>query len=355
MKKPVTLLDVARAAGVSKATVSNVFSWPLRVKPELRARVEAAASELDYAGPDPKGRMLSSGKVNAIGIVTFGAFGISHFFKNAYQREFLAGVAGVCEAQGIGLSLVSGRDDEQAWGIRNALVDGFVFTSLEQVGRLEPAALRRVPYVVMDIDGAPDIRSVRVENQDGARQATRHLLELGHRRFVIGAPLWSFRAPIFHPATETNRTLVDSAPSQLEKLAGVAEALSEMGISIDDVPIVEACGTREEEAAFGSGAAMLLQRAPEATAVIALADGLALAVLEQAKKLGIQVPGDLSVVGFDDTAAAALAEPPLTTVHQSAFENGRVAARILLEGGPPRQAVVPVSLVIRGSTAPPRR
>ena len=353
MTKRVTLLDVAKAAGVSKATASNTFASPMRVKPELRARIEAAARELGFAGPDPKGRMLSSGKVNAIGIVTFGAFGIAHFFKNAYQRDFLAGVADVCDARRVGLSLVSGRDDKEDWNLRNALVDGFVFTRLDQVERLAPNAIHRLPYVVMDIDGAPDIRSVRVENHDGARQATRHLIGLGHRRFVIGAPLWSFQAPIFHPASKGDRRLVPSAPSQLEKLAGVAEALAEIGISIDDVPIVEACGTKEEEDAFGNGAAMLIRMAAQATAVIALSDDLALAILDQAKKLGVSVPRGLSVIGFDDVPAAALADPPLTTVHQSAFENGRVAARILLDGGPPQQAVVPVNLVVRGSTAPP--
>ncbi len=299
--------------------------------------------------------MLSYGKVNAIGIVPFGAFGISHFFKNAYQREFLAGVADVCERRGVGLSLVSSRVGEEAWGIKNALVDGFIFTSLDQLDGAAPGQLRRLPFVVMDIDGSPDIRSVRVENRDGARQATRHLLELGHRRFVIGSPLWAFHQPVFHAPTGTERSLVACGPPLVEKLAGVADALSEAGLSIHDMPIVEACGTPEEENNFGNGAAMLLRKAPEATAVIALADSLALAVLDQAKKLGVKVPEDISVVGFDDLPEAAHADPPLTTMHQSAFRNGQTAAEILLDGGPPRQAVIQVSLVVRGSTAPPKQ
>ena len=94
---------------------------------------------------------------------------------------------------------------------------------------------------------------------------------------------------------------------------------------------------------------------PEATAIIALGDDLALSVMEQARKRGINIPRDLSIVSFDDIAEAALSDPPLTTVHQSAFENGRVAALLLLDGGPPRQVVLPVNLVVRGSTAPPRR
>ena len=113
MKKAVTLSEVAEAARVSKATVSNVFSRPERVRPALRQRVEAAAESLGYDGPDPKGRLLSSGKVNAIGVIPPAAFGISLFFKNAYVRAFLEGIAVVCEEHGVGLSLVSGRPDQK--------------------------------------------------------------------------------------------------------------------------------------------------------------------------------------------------------------------------------------------------
>ena len=136
---------------------------------------------------------------------------------------------------------------------------------------------------------------------------------------------------------------------------GVADALAAAGMSIDDVPIAETCATPEEERAFGSGAALLLDRAPDATAVIAFKDSIALSVIGEARKRGLDVPRDLSVVGFDDIPEAALSEPPLTTIHVSAAENGRAAARLLLQGGPPQQVVTPVTLVVRRSTAPPRK
>jgi DNA-binding LacI/PurR family transcriptional regulator len=355
MPKTVTLRDVAKAVEVSKSTVANAFNRPERVRPELLARIETAARELGYAGPDPRGRMLSSGKVNAIGLVPFGRFGIAQFFKNPYQRDFLAGVAQACEERGVGLSLVSGRDDQEAWGIKNALVDGFIFTGVDQVELLEAGRRRRLPFVVMDLSGSPHISSVNTKNRDGAKQATRHLLALGHRRFVIASTLYSFRAPVFHPPAESARRLVDAGPPLLEKLAGVADALAEAELSINDVPIVEACGTPEEEKAFGNGAAMLLDKAPEATAIIGLADSIALSILRQAKKRGLNVPRDLSLVGFDDVPEAAQSEPPLTTIHVSAAENGRAAVHLLLAGGPPRQVFTSVNLVIRGSTAPPRK
>ena len=131
MRKSVTLLDVAKAANVSKSTVANAFNRPKLLRPQLLARIEAAAAELGYAGPNPQGRVLSLGQVNAIGLVPFGRFGVSQFFKTPFQRDFLAGVAQACEERGVGLSLVSARDDQDAWGIRSALVDGFIFTGVD--------------------------------------------------------------------------------------------------------------------------------------------------------------------------------------------------------------------------------
>ena len=145
--------------------------------------------------------------------------------------------------------------------------------------------------------------------------------------------MYSFRAPVFHPPSTTERRLVDTGPPLLEKIDGIADALGEAGLSIADMPIVETCGTREEAEAFGSGIATMLDMAPEATAVIALTDSIAISVLREAQQRGIDVPRDLSVVGFDDGPDAALSEPPLTTVHVSAVENGRAAAQLLLNGG----------------------
>jgi DNA-binding LacI/PurR family transcriptional regulator len=354
MRKTPTLLDVARAARVSKSTVANAFSRPNLVRAELLTHIKAAAHELGYDGPDPKGRMLSLGKVNAIGVLPFGHVGISQFLKNPYQRDFLAGVAQACEERAVGLSLVSARDDQEAWGIRNALVDGFILTGIEQVEMLMARGRHRLPFVVMDLS-LPDIKSVSTENRDGARQATRHLIGLGHRRFVIVSASYSFRPPVFHPPSGIERQLVDGGPPLVQKLDGVADALAEAGLSLHDMPIAEAWGTLEEELAFGSVAAMLLDKAPEATAVIALTDNVALNILRQAKARGLNAPEDLSIVGFDDIPEAALSEPSLTTVHVSAANNGRAAVQLLLDSGPPRQVLTPVRLVVRNSTAPPRK
>jgi DNA-binding LacI/PurR family transcriptional regulator len=348
-KATVTLSDVATAARVSKATASNVFSRPERVRPVLRERVEEAARLLGYSGPDPKGRMLSSGKVNAIGLVPHASFGISILFKGPFARLVATGVAEVCEEHGVGLSLVSGREDQEAWGIRTALVDGFILNSAEQIAFIAPAKRKQMPVVLMYVDGGPAVSSVRTADRDGARQVTEHLLALGHRRFVVGMILDVFGPPVFH-APGANRTFVGPMAAMPERLAAIDEALRAAGLSLDAMPIVEACTGTLEEVDFASSAALLLDRAPEATAVIALGDKLALAVLDKARERGLVVPRDLSVASFDDLPEAAVAEPPLTTVALDPREIGRTAARLLLDGGPPRQVVLPVKLVVREST-----
>lgn len=353
MRTAVTLLDVAKAAGVSKTTAANVFNRPERVRTALRERVEAVARDLGYDGPDPKGRLLSSGRFNAIGVVPSAAFGISLFFRNSYLVPFLEGVASVCEENGVGLSLVSGRSDQAASGIRGALVDGFIFSSLEQADMIEPARRRRLPFVVMDIDGGPEVSSVRVEDRDGGRQVARYLLALGHRRFIVIAPLNRLIPPVFHEPGGAPAGLTAPTAGVPDRLAGFLEVLDAAGIGAEAVQVMEACLTREEEAAFGDAGATLLGRLRGATAVVGLTDGVALSILAKARRLGIPVPRELSVTGFDDVPAAAVAMPPLTTVAQPVVEKGRAAARILLEAGPPQHVVLPVALVVRESTAPP--
>ena len=358
-RRTARLVDVAKAAGVSRGTAGNVFSRPELVRAEVRARVEEAARNLGYGGPDPKGRLLRAGRTNAIGVVMPAAAGISLSFKHPYMREFLTGVAEVCEEQSAGMSLVSGIDDQKAWGIRNALVDGFILSSIEEVELIEPALRRKLPFVVMDIDGGPDISSVRIDDRDGARQLAQHLVDLGHRRFAVLSVLrQSGHAPIFHGPGETPHGLFAGYPNDRDRLSGIADVLERVGISINDVPIIEVFGGAAEGPSFGGaveGASMLLDNAPEATAVLALGDTQELAILAEARRRNIAVPGDLSIVGFDDPPQLALANPPLTTIVQPTAEKGRVAARMLFDGGAPRHVVLPVKLIVRGSTAPPRR
>src|SRR5690606_36521353 len=112
--RPVRLADVAKAAGVSQGTASNVFNRPDLVRDEVRQRVVATAQALGYAGPDPKGRLLRAGKVNAIGVAT--AEPLAYFFEDPFARVLMTGISEACDANGAGLSLVSAMSEEKlAW------------------------------------------------------------------------------------------------------------------------------------------------------------------------------------------------------------------------------------------------
>ena len=135
-------------------------------------------------------------------------------------------------------------------------------------------------------------------------------------------------------------------------MAGVADALAEAQLSLDDAWIVEACGTDEERRLYGRGGAeVLLDNARDVTAIIALSAPLASSILKAAAERGIRVPEQVSVAGFDDPPEAALTDPPLTAIRQPVAEKGRMAARLLFEPETGRHVVLPVELKIRSSTA----
>ena len=347
MKRSVKLADVARAAGVSQGTASNVFAKPDLVRPEVRGRVEEAARTLGYHGPDPKGRLLRAGKVNAIGVVVMDD--LTYFFNDPFNREFMSGVAEVCDQRGAGIALVSAVDREKAaWNIDSALVDGFIIQCIEDGDRLiELARRRRLPFVAVDVDPGPDASAILIDDGDGARRATEHLLSLGHRQFGI----------LSLEITSDGRTgLMDRARraqsrygATRDRLAGYEAALSAAGIDFEAVPVMEAINDR---AGALAGAAALFDAAPETTAVLAMSDVLAMAAIEEAHRRGRRVPEDLSVVGYDDVPEAARSDPPLTTIAQPIVEKGRLAAHMIFDPGPPRKETLPVKLVVRGTTGP---
>ena len=352
MKSPVTLLDVAEAARVSKSTVANVFNRPERVRPELRSHVEEVARQLGFAGPDARGRLLSSGKAHAIGLVPSGE-GIAWVFDDPYMRTFLGGVAEVCQARHVALQLIDGHGEAGADAIRRAVVDGLILHTVDQVRAIDPGLKRKLPVVVMEATDDLDVSAVSIDDRGGAMMLARHLVGLGHRRFVVATLTRGYIAPVLHRPTGGPRQLVSAHRVDEERLAGVAEALAEAGLSIHDMPLVEAWGSEAERRLYGSGAALILDNLGEATAVIALGGDIALSTLAEAQARGIDVPGALSVAGFDDPPAAAAAG--LTTIAAPVAESARVAARLLFSGEAPRHVQLPVKLEVRGSTAPPKR
>ena len=176
----VRLIDVARAANVSRSTASNVFTNPERVRPQLRAQVEAAAKTLGYAGPDPKARLLRAGKVNAVGVVVPGQWGVADTLRSPVFVQFLQGVAKACDKAGASIVLLP--DAPGISGVASAVVDGFIFGRIGQMEQLQGARRRKLPFAVVDFNAGPEVNAVLIDAHAGAKAAVKHLLDLGHRR-----------------------------------------------------------------------------------------------------------------------------------------------------------------------------
>jgi DNA-binding LacI/PurR family transcriptional regulator len=348
----VTLQTIADALGVSRTTVSNAYNRPSQLNPELREKVLAKARELGYAGPDRAARRLRSGRRDAIGLLFCET--LSEAFTDPAAMLFMQSLVQLTEPAGMPLLLLAGPQPaghDVVGAVREAVVDSFVVYSLPtDHPQVRAAVERRLPIVVVDEPRLPDTSYVGIDDRGGARQAAQHLIDLGHRRFGI----LSMRViDDDHPGGRLDRERLAAATYTItkERLEGYREALEGAGIDFDVVPIEEHHGNDRERGALGARA--LLDSEPRPTALLAATDRLALGALAAARSLGLDVPGELSVVGFDDIPDAAFAAPALTTVRQPLQEKGTAAARLVLDRPPePREITLPVELIVRESSGP---
>ncbi|MCP2257743.1 transcriptional regulator, LacI family [Streptoalloteichus tenebrarius] len=350
-----TLDTVARAVGVSRATVSNAYNRPDQLSAPLRARILAVADQLGYPGPDPVARSLATRRSAAVAFVL--ATPLSTAFSDPALTTALDGLASTVDEHGHGLLLVPGTADAgpRPEAVARAQADVIVLHSLaDDVPALRAAGHRRLPLLVIDQPVVPTAARVEIDDEGGAAAAAEHLLRLGHRRVgVLALPF----APDHTegPAGEARRATARYRVSR-DRLAGYLRTLGAVGADPDAPPVWEA--TSSDREAGRRGGRWLLGRRPRPTALLCMSDELALGAVRAAGDLGLSVPGDVSVVGFDDTRAAAASDPPLTTIHQPLAEKGRRAGEIalgLLAGDPPGPPVrLPTHLVVRSSTAPPR-
>lgn len=339
--------DVAEHAGVSVGSASQAFGRPELVSEQVRKRVLDAADALGYPGPDPAARRLRLGRAGAIGLIF--AERLGYAFTDPAQAPFLRGVASAMEEAPNGLLLFpdSRYREEAARTVREAAVDGFIIYSMPKNDpRVEAALARHLPVVTVDQPRGVETPFVGIDDRSGARSAAAHLRELGHARVAV----LRFTQEL-DVEGERELDLTD------ERLEGYKEGLGEAW----DESLVRVCRPNATEPAREVTLALLGEPEPP-TAILAMSDTLAVGALQAAGALGIAVPADLSVVGFDDSPVAEHTTPPLTTVAQPQEEKGRLAAQWLIEDvergaglrGRDRQAILPTELLVRESTAPPR-
>ena len=339
------IADVAREAGVSKTAVSFAFNSPDRLAPETASRILDVADSLGYR-PHPVARMLTQRQTHTLGVLTPQA--LSVIFSNPFFGAFSEGVALAAEQEGYALHFISPLHGSLARAMARATVDGVVAIGLAadhpEVEQIRAAGL---PLVMVDSTALPDQPAVVIDDEGGARAAAEHLLTLGHREFlVVGV-----EPPL-------PRTSLDPEGVMGQRLKGYVGALAAHGVTLPGSAVVVGPASIE-------GGIAALRHAWEdglrPTGVLAMSDAMAIGVLRAARELGLRVPEDISVVGFDDIDIAQHTNPPLTTVHQPIRRKGESAVRLLLSVVErrdlrPEQLRLETRLIVRASTGPaPRR
>ncbi len=349
----VTLQTIADEVGVSRMTVSNAFNRPDQLSAAMRAKILATADRLGYTGPDPTARALVRGSSGAIGVLL--TDDLAYGFRDGVATDFLAAVADELGPTGLSLTLLSSEGRDGVVPARDVAVDGvLVFScSLDSTAR-DWLVKRGLPLVLVDQEPDPGFASVGIDDYHGARLAAQHLVDLGHRHVGIlisgGSPGTVGR--LADPRREAEGWKYVSR----QRLAGFLDVLEAAGAEAVAHHVAE-----HGDHAAAEQAREILGANPRPTALLCYSDVLAAGALRAAEDMGLAVPDDVSVVGFDDNPLATRVRPELTTVRQDAYAKGTAAARALTEalrtaqdGEPaePVEVVLPTELVVRESSGP---
>ena len=332
---PATLDEVAREASVSRATASRVVNGDRRVSQPAREAVEAAIRDLGYV-PNRAARSLVTRRSDSVAVVI--PEPSSQLFGDPFFPRVLRGMSEALAAESMQLVLLMpqarGDGERVERYLEGGHTDGVLVVSMHGADPL-PTGLRRhgVPLVVGGRPFGQGISYVDVDNRGGAAGAVRHLVEVGRRRIAtIAGP--------------------QDMAAGADRLAGYRETLAEAGL-VGDTALVEIADFTLD----GGRAAMerLLERAPALDAVFVASDLMAVGALAALAAGGRTVPGDVAIVGFDDSQLATTTQPNLSSVRQPIEEMGREMARLLMEeirfaGRAPRRVILDTQLVLRTSS-----
>jgi LacI family transcriptional regulator len=328
--KNISILDVARESGVSITTVSRVINKVGTVKEKNRIRVMNTVKKLKFQ-PSIVAQRLATGKSNVVALVIPRYEGVFYSF---YALEIIRGVGTMCEALKLDL-LLHLTDARSSLPLRG--VGGLIFSDIiGNRAQLEESLERGIPSVVINYYVEDlDVSCIAVDNCGGAENAVNYLIELGHKKI----------------AHITGDIMTQAAAKRLE---GYKRALEKNGIKLREDYIFRTDYSRGQAR---SAAESLIKAADPATAVFVASDSMALEVMAVARELGKNIPGDLSIVGFDDNPSGLYGPVALTTVRQPLIRMAEESVKelnrlIALKKNAPRKILLPAELVIRESCKP---
>lgn len=354
----VTLQTIADRVGVSRMTVSNAFNRPDQLSTALRDKIIAAADQLGYTGPHPAARALARGTTGTVGVLLTDSLG--HAFRDSVATQLMGAIAEELAPTALSLTLLLSKPSTvDVVPARDVPMDGaIVFACDSKSEAVHWLTKRGLPMVFVDQPPTKGFANINVDDRGGAAAAAQHLVDLGHRRVAIVVPASGETASVIDREQLEGTAYVGYSIRQ--RMSGWTEVCDSNGVTIT---IVE-CGRSDERRGHDAGQIVVALR-PRPTAVLCYSDAIATGLIDAIDEAGLDVPGDISVIGFDDGPQATHLHPPLTTVRQDSAAKGREAVAALLSAmgaargesptrAKPKRVLLPTTLVVRGSTAPPR-
>ncbi|MDR1797276.1 MAG: LacI family transcriptional regulator [Clostridiales Family XIII bacterium] len=327
----ITISQIAELAGVSKTTVSRVLNKKPDVSAETRDKIEGIIQQYNFS-PNAFASAILTKKSDTIALVI--PYDETYVLFNPYYSDMIRGVSNEIKKHGYYLLLVYSDTTDYIAAIRQKRVDGIIMLSpgRSHKGIIEEILRLNVPFVSTSrTPGIARVHSIVTDDYKGAQLAVDHLLSLGHKKigFINGPAILA---------------------SSTERLRGYKQALGKKKIAFDASLVIN--GDTSIQSGYEIAKGLLKKRG--LTAIFTASDLMAIGTISAAHELGLRIPDDLSLVGFDDMPFSAFLSPPLTTVRQHAFKKGCLAARMLvsiIEELPVEQRIeMPVELVVRQST-----
>lgn len=345
--RKVTLRDVAERAGVSISTASLVFSRKGPVAPATAERVQTAATELAYAGPDPLASSLRQGRSGTVAVIVEDR--LLHAFRDPFALAVLDGLAQELDAMGTSMLLLADHGDTQPNPLATHAIDAAIFPLCGRTDSplVDHLLARAIPMIGAGAPLHDGVTHVIVDERAASAAATQHLVDLGHTRLAhVLMPIGRHRPTQRIEAAELERAAYPDARDRAHGFLDVADSAS---------PLIEA---EHPDVAHGETAGLMLLDVPDderPTGIVAQSDLLAAGVIRAAESLGLRVPQDVSVTGFDGVDLPWL-DRQLTTIDQPGEAKGRLLGdltRRALAGESPRSEPFEVSLRIGDTTSGP--